>query len=395
MNIFMIDAACNSLPYDHSLCEALVRKGCRVNFFGSMYIHTDWNQPASYNFRNHFYKVTNWIYKGRPRGFLKQYIKAIEHILNMVHLLFIVKKVKPDIIHFQWSQLPFIDRWYLRKLNYFSPVIYTIHNSTPLHGEKPKFYFLQKVGSSFLKYFDYCIVHTNYSKKKTVKTTSLNKDKILVIPHGLLNYNFNESQSYQTVFKKYNISKREKIILFFGNIDHYKGLDILIRSFSMLSASQLKEIHLLIVGRPNIPIKPLINLSKSLYIEKKITWDLRFISENEIQPIFNSCYLIVMPYRHIDQSGVLMSVINYGKPIVASRVGGFNEILDDGVHGKLVNPEDEKDLAFALSNLIEDHNLINEMSESVKRLAQSWPTWDKIAEKTIEAYQFAQEKKGI
>ena len=50
MKIFMLDAACNTMPYDHSLCEALSKNGHNVNFFASTYVHTDWTQQQSYNY---------------------------------------------------------------------------------------------------------------------------------------------------------------------------------------------------------------------------------------------------------------------------------------------------------------------------------------------------------
>ena len=58
MKILMLDAACTSLPYDHSLCEALVNEGCTVDFFGSEYVHTKWTKKPSYNFISHFYRFT-------------------------------------------------------------------------------------------------------------------------------------------------------------------------------------------------------------------------------------------------------------------------------------------------------------------------------------------------
>ena len=127
-------------------------------------------------------------------------------------------------------------------------------------------------------------------------------------------------------------------------------------------------------------------------VAHRIIWDLRYVSEEEVHSIVSASSLIVMPYRHIDQSGVLMTVINYGKPIVASRLGGFEEILKDGIHGKLVAPEDPKDLAAALTEIIMDQELIEKMGESVKKLADDWPSWDKIAENTIATYKTAQEK---
>lgn len=387
MHVIIIDAACNSMPYDHELCEALVREGCSVVFFGSYYVHTDWNQDASYKRRNHFYQFTNWLYRGKPRGFLRRYVKTVEHLFNMISFLWLARKLRPDVIHVQWSQLPFIDSWFFPKLRKVAPLVYTIHNSTPLHGERPKFYFLQRINSSFYDNFDTCIAHTCYSKEIIEQNSSI---PIEVIPHGLLSYYSNTDKLPYSISQKYGISSEERIILLFGNISRYKGLDILIRAFSLFSPLELKTTRLLVVGRPNLPIVPIRELAESLGVGHRIIWDLRFVSEEEVHLIISSCSIIVMPYRHIDQSGVLMTVINYGKPIVASRIGGFKEIIEDGIHGKLVNPEDPKDLASALTQILKEKQTIERMGQSVNKLANDWPTWDTIAQQTISAYEVAQ-----
>ena len=98
MKIFMLDAACNTMPYDHSLCEALSKNGHNVNFFASTYVHTDWTQQQSYNYRRHFYNFTNLLYKNRSKGFLRRYFKTIEHIVNMFQFVRIVKSEKPEIL---------------------------------------------------------------------------------------------------------------------------------------------------------------------------------------------------------------------------------------------------------------------------------------------------------
>ena len=390
MKIFMLDAACNTMPYDHSLCEALSKNGHNVNFFASTYVHTDWTQQQSYNYRRHFYNFTNLLYKNRSKGFLRRYFKTIEHIVNMFQFVRIVKSEKPDVIHFQWSQLPFIDRFYLNKLKKISPLIYTMHNTTPLHGEKPLFYFMQKTSSIFLSYFSYFIVHTSYSRKIAIKNYSINKNNINVVPHGQLNYYFeNKIDSKKSTLNKYNISNDEKVILFFGNISEYKGLDVLIEAYGMLSANVVKNTRLLIVGRPSINILSLQRLISSSKIKNNIIFDPRFISEDEVSQIFNICTIIAMPYRHIDQSGVLMTVLTYGKPIIASNLGGFKEIIKDGKHGKLVEPGNPQDLADALTEILKNRDLTNEMGKSVKKLSSNWPDWKEIARQTIEIYNLA------
>ena len=96
-----------------------------------------------------------------------------------------------------------------------------------------------------------------------------------------------------------------------------------------------------------------------------------------------------MPYRHIDQSGVLMTVLTYGKPIIASNLGGFKEIIKDGKHGKLVEPGNPQDLADALTEILKNRDLTNEMGKSVKKLSLNWPDWKEIARQTIEIYNLA------
>ncbi len=387
MKILMLDAACTSLPYDHSLCEALVKKGCTVDFFGSEYVHTKWTNKPSYNFISHFYRFTHWLYRGNARGLFRQYVKTIEHVFNMFHFVRLVKKHNPDIIHFQWSQLPFIDQRFLKKLKKTAPLVYTIHNSTPLHGEKHSFSFLQKVDSHFLDYFDSYIAHTKYSKDVTSKRFSVSQKKISIIPHGLLNYNSPKKSSFVSVHKKYGLSGKEKIILLFGGISPYKGLDILIKGFAKIPKSLRDETRLLIVGRANMDMKNIYKLVDSLKIGEQIIWDLRFIKENEVPEIFNGCSLVALPYRHVDQSGVLMTMISYGMPIVASKIGGFEELLKDGKHGYLFDLEDTNSLAKSLEKILGNEKLTKQMGKSVQSLADQWSSWDKISRYTIEAYQ--------
>jgi len=391
----MLDAACSSMPYDHLLCEALMEGGLDVEFIGSKYVHTDWKLISTYNRRDHFYKGTDFLYRGKARGFLRRYVKSIEHISNMKNLLKIARQLQPDIIHFQWSQLPPIDRWYLPHLRKIAPLVYTIHNSTPLHGEKPKFYRLQQQGfDSFLDNFDAFIAHTHYTQRTFVNNFPKNEGRVNVVPHGLLNYYLNMKGSLEAA-NNYDIPSDEQVLLFFGNISHYKGLDILIHAMAKLSQTVLSKVRLLVVGRPSMPIEPIRELARSLGVDQRILWDLRFVREEEIDQILRMATLIVMPYRHIDQSGALMTVMNYGKPIVASRLGGFAEILIDGVHGRLVTPEDPQDLAKAIEQLLTSKTLIKKMEESVQTLASEWPTWTKIASQTMAVYESARDRWNV
>ena len=387
LKVFMLDAACSSMPYDHALCQALMREGCEVEVFASQFLYADWTVPASYRRRDHFYTRTNALYRGNSEGFLRRYMKTAEHALDMTRLAQLARRLQPNVIHFQWSQIPSVDRWFLPSLKRIAPLVLTIHNSTPLHGERPRFHRLRLQGyGAFLHRFDHIIAHTNYTRDTLVATAGIPADRISVIPHGLLDYYLSMDGATGST-SRYMIDESEQVVLFFGGISHYKGLDVLVEAFGRLPRSTLAKTRLLIVGRPAIPIDRIRRRAAALGVADRIIWDLRFVAEEEIDAIFSAASVIAMPYRHVDQSGVLMTAISYGKPIVASRIGGFGELIEDGVHGYLVEPENPSALTAALALLLEKRELVQKMGSAVQQLAQRWPTWQDIAQETLSVYR--------
>jgi glycosyltransferase involved in cell wall biosynthesis len=117
------------------------------------------------------------------------------------------------------------------------------------------------------------------------------------------------------------------------------------------------------------------------------------VDEAEVAAYFAEADIIVLPYRRIDQSGVLMVALAFGKPIVASRVGGFAETLQDGVHGFLVEPGNVESLAQALTRLLSDDELRARMASAVERLAGEELLWSNIAKQTVRLYQTLVEAK--
>ena len=95
-------------------------------------------------------------------------------------------------------------------------------------------------------------------------------------------------------------------------------------------------------------------LECSLGIQNRVEWNLRFIPEREVAALFRSATVVALPYLEIDQSGVLMTAIGFERPIVATRIGGIPETIQDGVHGALVEPGDVAGLAEALGRMLGD-----------------------------------------
>jgi len=178
-------------------------------------------------------------------------------------------------------------------------------------------------------------------------------------------------------------------VLFFGNIEPYKGVDLLLRAFALLPPELLGKSRLLIAGRPGRGTPELQTLAHTLGIYHRVTWQLGFVAEKEVGSLFRSATLAVLPYREIDQSGVLMTAIAFDKAIVASRVGGIPETIQDQVHGLLVEPGNIPRLAAALSSLLSSAVRRHQMEAAVRELRTGTLSWKHIADQTLSIYQKA------
>ena len=212
--------------------------------------------------------------------------------------------------------------------------------------------------------------------------SGISGDRVSIIPHGVFSI-------YQKVHQREvraGISAHEKVILCFGFIRHYKGLDVLIVALAQFPKELLQESRLLVAGAPIIDVSPFQRLAAHLEVKDRIIWDLRYIPDEEVGTYFAAATVVVFPYREIDQSGPLHIAIAFGKPIVATATGGFPNIVDDGVHGYLVPPEDPHALSLALQRVLSDKERAQDMSVAVRRLADTL-SWDAISCKTAALYR--------
>jgi glycosyltransferase involved in cell wall biosynthesis len=122
-------------------------------------------------------------------------------------------------------------------------------------------------------------------------------------------------------------------------------------------------------------------------ITGNVSIEPRFVSDQEVAELLGAADIVALPYREIDASGVLMTAISAGVPIVATRVGLFAELLQDGTHGRLVDVEDHTALARALEALVESSELRARMGEQVRALRDALPTWGSIAQETTHLYE--------
>jgi len=221
---------------------------------------------------------------------------------------------------------------------------------------------------SVLSSGDYFIVHTKEDEKSI--NNLLNKSNISVSPHPLYN---------QFPAGKGLLPGRGKLeLLFFGFVRPYKGLDILFKAMELLKE---EDVFLTVAGEWWINgenLKKFLNDSNN-----KIEIINTYITEEEAAEYFTRADVVVMPYRSGSGSGVSALAYHYNRPVIATKVGGFPDIIKDGISGRLINPEDPCELAMAIREFLHKPSL--NVSEAIKETAEDM-TWNSFTEKILNLY---------
>lgn len=380
--IAMIDPSLFTRPYDTALIDGLIANGHEVVLYTKYLTSKETNESPEY-LAQHFYNglQAKWIASLPSALYLA--LKGLSHFFSLISLFFVLKKSRPDVIHFQWLPLPIIDAWFIALYKTVAPVVLTVHDSSPFNNN-PKIK-LQAIGAiRIMRSFDFLIVHTDNAREALVRH-GVDAAHIFRVEHGLLSSFPNTFMTEGVV----NLNREPVVILLFGHLKPYKGADLLIEAFSKMTEDLQSRACLHIVGKSQMDVTELFAKSKALGVEKNLKWDLRFIPDLEVEGIFLRSDIVVMPYREIDASGVLMVSLALGRPIVASNIGLFAELLESGKHGFLISVGDVDALAVALSELIDDPMLRSRMGANVKELGDSIPTWAQIARSTDQVYDRA------
>jgi glycosyltransferase involved in cell wall biosynthesis len=224
---------------------------------------------------------------------------------------------------------------------------------------------------------DAVVVHSEHGAGRLRSDFGVPAERLRVIPHGAFDYLTRQQDEVPLPPELREV--QGPVVLAFGLIRPYKGTDVLLEAFSRVERGELW-----IVGMPRMPMDELRALAAQ--VPGRVRFVDRFIPDAEIPAFMRRADLVVLPYRNIEQSGVLYTALAFGRPLVLSSVGGFTEIGDRGA-ARLVPPEDPEALAEAITELIADRDTAAALAAGAEREAATVSNWDRIAQSTIALYQ--------
>jgi glycosyltransferase involved in cell wall biosynthesis len=298
-----------------------------------------------------------------------------------------------DVVHFQDSLLPYVDPLFLRLLRSRGgpKTVYTAHDPDQdivSKGKGGRFGLRRRALSGIYKQCDQVIVMSIAGYAEMIGAFGLPPSRVVKLPHGnYASYVRRPLPRKQPSRSRLGIPQGAKVVLFFGSLKPSKGLEHLIRAFAILRQSE-PEAFLVIAGEPlGAESAPYEQLIRQFSLEGSALFRPAYVPSELVPTYFAAADVVALPYLRIYQSGVLHLAYTFGRPVVASNVGGLSEDVRAGESGLLVPPGDEQALALALGELLAKPALAQKMGRYAKKLSEEKHSWEAIARQTLDVYQ--------
>ena len=301
--------------------------------------------------------------------------------LSWMHAGFLAQT---DVVHLQWWSVPLAPVYLLLLIILKirrKKIVLTVHNVVS-HEKSVLDYLLNK---SILHFGDAWIVHSVNNQETLAKYCSLPSRKIHVIPMPVHDMYQKNGVGRDQTRKKLKIPDCAKVILSFGNIRPYKGIDKLIEALPRIMRT-VPDIHLLIAGQVwGSWEEPYGQLVDRLGLKNHVTVLPDYLPMSQVADVFQASDLVALPYLYFDaQSGVGNTALAFNLPLVVTRVGGLPDLVDD--ERAICEPGCDEALADVIARIFLDRRLYTKLRNDSHALSQKY-SWRSACELTREVYQ--------
>lgn len=372
-------------PYAFGLATALISSGVALDLIGSDELDCpEFHGKPGVNFLN---------LRGNQRPDVSLVKKVSRVLMFYARLIRYAATAKPRIFHILWNnKFQFFDRTlltlYYRLLG--KRIVLTAHNvnagrrdskDTPLNRLTLRIQY---------RLADQVFVHSEKMKLELMEEFGVLGSRVSVIPFGINNSVPNTRLTSIEAKHRLDIRDGERTILFFGNIAPYKGLAYLVTAFQGILARR-DDYRLIIAGRPKNCERYWTTIREKIAEDVKrgrIQLRAEFIPDEEIEIYFKAADVLILPYTHIYQSGVLFLGYSFGLPALVSDVGSLKEEIDEGKTGFVFKPEDPVDLAKAIEKYFASalYRDLRGHRREIQDYAREGHDWNTVGQVTVRVY---------
>jgi glycosyltransferase involved in cell wall biosynthesis len=361
VRVHLVDPSAFTPPYDHALAGALAARGVEVSLITSRFGYGETPGASGYTVHERFYR---WA-PGRPGSAVRRAAKLLQHVPDMLAERR-AAGTGADLVHFQWLDVQLIDGGLLPGV----PTVLTAHDVLPREPRTGQ----RRAQSRLYHRVDAVVVHTAHGAQRLVDELGVDPQAVNVIPHAA----FTGLREVGGVLppELAAVDDDRPVALFFGLLRPYKGLDVLLAAWEGIGDAQLW-----VVGMPRMDVAALRAAAPD-----GVRFVERFVSDAEAVGVLRRADLVVLPYREIEQSGVLASALGLGRPLLLSDVGGFPEVARAGA-ARSVPAGDASALHDELAQLLGDAARRGELSAAATTLADGAWSWDAVAQAHVDLYE--------
>lgn len=373
-------------PYVFGLATALASKGMCLDVIGGDDVdRPELHAPPRLNFLN---------LRGNQEPFASLRKKVVRVLVYYMRLIHYAAVAQPGIFHILWNnKFHLFDRTLL--MLYYKTqgkkIAFTAHNVNAGKRDANDS-FLNKITLRVqYRLADHIFVHTEKMKNELSAEFGVGREAITVIPFGINNSVPDTSMTPAQARNKLGISADAKVILFFGNIGEYKGLEYLVRGFHQL-ASKDSSYHLIIAGNTRQGSEKYLDgiqqtIRHSPYCERVIQ-RIAYIPDEDTELYFKAADVLVLPYTYVFQSGVLFLGYSFGLPVIATDVGSLEEDVLEGRTGFLCKPRDPMSLAEAIERYFcsELFKELADRRQEIRDFANQRHSWEVVGKMTRNVY---------
>lgn len=348
--------------YNLGLSNGLNKNGTKVFLFSNF--DSTLSDTISYSFFGQFYA--------------NKFFQAINLFLAVIRSCIVCKKesINTVILHLFSTQITSFFTFLVCKLFRLKIIVISHDVSSFVKDDNELFKKL-----IYNKWSSKIVVHNQFSYESLCSSIEGIKHKVSIIKHGSFIDMPLDDVTKLSSLKSLNLDPSFKYILFFGQIKKVKNLDLLLNAFSDINM----DVKLIIAGKvwkDNFDDYQKIIKDKNL--SDRVVLDIQFISDLKREVYFKCADLMVLPYKEIYQSGVLLMAMSYGIPTLVSNIAPFKEIISHNENGFIFQSNNIKDLSEKVNSVISDQVKLDSVSKSSIQSMKNHYDWKDIARNYLE-----------
>jgi glycosyltransferase involved in cell wall biosynthesis len=331
----------------------------------------------------------SWLYPGGEpdeRGLVREFpLARVRRLLawyNPLSWIWAGLTLRGDVVHAQWWSFVLAPVYAtvlaLARLR-GKRVVLTLHNVEPHEKSKLKRF----LNAALLSFAHRVVVHSEANRAQLVARGARVPAALIPMAAGVAGA---ERPSRGEARMRLGLPQGARVVLYFGNIRPYKGVDVLLRAFAVV-AEAVPDALLVIAGKPWGSWQPYQDQIRELGLEGRVRLYLDYVPTPEVPLYFEAADVVALPYLEFEaQSAVGSLALAYGKPMVVSDAGGLPDLVRE--QSSVVKAGSVADLAATLSRNLTCPELLERLAQDSRELAVRYSA-ESVAARTAELYREA------